>query len=1764
MKQFPNSIMKNKKTVTYIIIGMLAAMVIFVTAYAQMAPGITAEKELDQNLKIHQHTKECYDENKELVCGYADYVVHTHDARCYNEDGIFICPLKEVKEHVHDASCYKDVEALVCKQEEQASHHHEQTCYERQKGELQCTIEEHEHIDECYQWDEVLVCGQEETEGHSHTAECYKHDQVLACEKPEIVLHTHTEKCYDHGKLICNKLEVQEHQHTESCFLQERNKVEDTNKSDKQKQSTPMDIEKNKLIGSSKVSYKDKNTNKWIEITDETKDIPGDATVLLQINYHGVDIQKLKNAGLQLTYQLPALLKEPEVSGDLKANGKNIGTIRTDGKQVVLTFFSEWIQEQEDKEMHEISGEFYVESQFDGSQIEGDGPGKLVIGGVTVTINFEKDVAAKHGRVTVKKKAPVLEEKQDGLYLKYSLEVQVPAGAADVPDVKVVDHFKENKQYVESYIGVEGTEKETNAEGSTEENGPIEIIPEGKIRGKVYLGNETSDNQIPNPAVDKLVKPGILVWNIGKMTAEESRTLTYTVKLKDHYRPSNVNGNNQHITNDASVYSKTYFRGNSEQNYTPNIRVDIVKTAGEFIRNEQDDGGKISYQVQIYADQKNSYTVQNVKITDFFPTEKYNPYLDYEKATFQLYKGKGISGEKIQLEQVKPSGKEDNPIIKTENSSKKSFDLYIGELAPGDEKTLIYTVSVKPGIWTVDNGAIQIGNTAAAYSDDSQEGGNKKYKDSHVDKMLDEKTWSRKVTGELVKQEKTVTIPKSDKVYVSNGNAFVEEQPTQRQFHVPAYSQEYQVLVNEEGRWDFSKAEFKDTLKHEQMVHSGYLKLEVYEVKKAVSERKSDSEAIASVKNGTIKETIWLNIDQQQSFSFKPSDFKLHGPNAYLLTYYSTMKNPEEQYQVHVSNKFEIKGNVIGPNGSTVTIPGISVDKDVEIQGENHYSSEKLAWYYEKPSHVPKPQWKNGELYWAIKVTGNQTPSSLKIKDTASSSSHKMVKEESLVGIYKGYLPEGKNLTDYKTIEEFKAVSNMEQLEGIYSDQENLTKDYRWEIREDSANNYLFIEFSKAIQLEENKGQAIYAIIKTTPTELPEGKRDSQVYTNSFDTYNKISGQWVAGNNATLTVRKSQQIFKETQGAFTFDGTKWETLKAGAHTTADNLAKELIQKPGTYIEWLIHINWDGTMEGLAEIEDQLPKGVELTYVRLYWMADYYQQAGQKKPETPQIQELENNQEWEKKESTYRPQGTQSDEKNCISYYNRRTGKVRWNIDSLQSGGDNIDERAVEFQLVCRVTDKDALLSGKDVTKNNSIAVTYQGKVLSDSDQISFKRKTLFKKTTYDKNNGGNYPFEIELNPLGEDLVAGADYLTVVDELSNTLTIAPETIRVVDQTTQKDVTASCTVTIDKKADKQILRITVPDSMKLKITYTTYVNAKPGETIAISNIAHWEGYEVSDEGSVIVPDFSYTAGGSAGGDAKPSLKVFKLDKEDLNKKLPGATFSVQKITKQSDGTWKLEGEKYENMTNQDGVAMFSYGMQEKRWMEFDTIYCLKEEQAPQGYVQDLIPYYFAIMKNKTLDEIASGFSGEIHPWYQNAQYVYSAYNHKGEIKVEKTFCKEDKTPLKNPSNGSFRFGLFKEKEANEKPLQILTITYNHDAITYQRDGKEVSGPIFTQLEVDPLIKYYVFELDEQGQPMKEGQLATINGKTFEVTYNGNGNSIDQSIDGKEIVQVTNVSKQFILPETGGKGRAAYPLIGAMLLLSTSFWYFYHKQKIRRIKK
>ena len=136
------------------VLCILSAIVVFVTTYALILPGITKERQSFCGMPEHSHTDTCYKQcEPELVCELPEIVQHIHDRSCYDaESGELICTARQYELHTHTDTCYADDGILICEQKELCEHLHSNDCYNisTEEVELICGLSEHIHIDECY------------------------------------------------------------------------------------------------------------------------------------------------------------------------------------------------------------------------------------------------------------------------------------------------------------------------------------------------------------------------------------------------------------------------------------------------------------------------------------------------------------------------------------------------------------------------------------------------------------------------------------------------------------------------------------------------------------------------------------------------------------------------------------------------------------------------------------------------------------------------------------------------------------------------------------------------------------------------------------------------------------------------------------------------------------------------------------------------------------------------------------------------------------------------------------------------------------------------------------------------------------------------------------------------------------------------------------------------------------------------------------------------------------------------------------------------------------------------------------------------------------------------------------------------------------------------------------------------------------------------------------------------------------------------------
>lgn len=1017
---------------------------------------------------VHQHDSACYDENGNLWCPLPEIETHEHTGSCYavpeadapevhtHTDDCYTVERDELTctEHVHTDDCYTETSTLICSLEESDGHQHSDDCYAWNKV-LTCDLSTepaevatepvlvcgkaeillHEHTAGCLEESGNLICGKIQVLEHQHTDACFEtveepaDTEALTCTLPEDEKHTHTALCYGTWELTCD---MEEHTHTEECSTAEETEAteetEETTEPEEEMSGMEIDpslpvmgtayasgaktraypvmtldadttgatdpVSVENYITGATLYYRTDENAAWTNVSGAT-DIPGDADFKLEISYGNVPIDTLLAADGKMTYTLPALFRNATANGKITSGSAEVGTITVANNTVTLAFDTTWLAKQKTETNTVISGDFFVEAEVNLSQVGEDRTAQIFIGKTTINIDFAGDIVAKYGNVDLSKTVSAISEETDGDYLTYTLTVK--AGADGCPEVKVVDTFADT-QHIEEYVGVTGGSSATNdTDGPTETGGT----------GSVYIGAApTEDQPIPDPAGENPTKPGTLVWDIGDMAANETRTLTYRVKLKDAYTGVTAKGN---LQNTANVYSKTYQRDSDTVTFTPRAGATMSKVASTFTSGENG-GGTITYTIWVQAYANNSYVLDNVKIMDALDGSidhlngtlaAIRQYLSYDANSFHLYQG-GSNGQNGSSGLTEITAGTTLNITDTDNDGKKndSFTYYVGSLAPGESKTLTYTVNVEPGVFVAaGNKDFKINNRACIYTDDRGTDGGVWLRGYNTSKTINRKVWSRKLAGG--KQETESTVSMSGSVYDATDSSVNQITSPDSSFTVPAGSYKYQVAANEAGDWDLSSASMADSLGSQYMEFVGYVRVEAYTISSnAPGSGLDDAAAIANLSSRTPDQTVWVKVDGQTSFSFTPEQIGLDGTQAYLLTYYAQPTNIDGITQVVVSNRFELTGEV-GIGNFRYVLTGIGAEASVVVAGGNSFAAEKQSWYYEEPQ-VTAGDFANGALYWVIKVDGTVLPSGTAIRDVTNAvggSAH-YIRDTSFVGVY--------------------------------------------------------------------------------------------------------------------------------------------------------------------------------------------------------------------------------------------------------------------------------------------------------------------------------------------------------------------------------------------------------------------------------------------------------------------------------------------------------------------------------------------------------------------------------------------------------------------------------------------------------------------------------------------------------------------------------------------------------------------------------------------
>ena len=1415
----------------------------------------------------------------------------------------------------------------------------------------------------------------------------------------------------------------------------------------------PVDVS-NYITGAT-LFYREAAGEEWITVTDGVV-IPGDAKLKLTANFANVPLSDLLANGGVLQFELPQLLLDPAKDGDMTdENGEIIGTVSVENGILTIDFDDEWLQVQNANNVTVISGSFNVSSRVDPAALDDEGKGKLVLGDVTIIAQFEEDIAAKNGTVALTKSvSPKIVESEDGNYAEYTLTVT--AGKEGCPQVRVVDHFTANSDFV-SYLGV-GSEAET----LTSTGSPGETIAVGKAHGTVCIDAS-----------------GDLVWEIGDMTANETRTLRYRVKLGENYTYLQ-NSEEKLISNEAQAYAAQYPKENSTANLEPKAGLNLKKTAASPVRNE-DGSYTIAYTVVAQANKGNLFTLKNVRVDDCLndpekPTnEAYLPYMNYVDGSFLYFIGTSASGTGTALT---PTMHEDG----------KGFSAVLGDLAPGEALTIQYQVHVGLEALTAAGGKeLYINNSVKAFSDNAKKDDFDYLATSQQSKFLQYSHWAKKLVGEALTEDSDISI--SGRVFDATGTEPVEEINPPENFTAPAGSYLYTVLVNELGDWNVTSASMTDKLDGTYMQFVGYVKVEALDIKNGNS----------------VVDTLWVKVDGNTSFNFTMAQLGLTGNNySYRLSYYAQPKTVEGTAAVIVKNSFTLSGEIIPGTGDPFTLTGVTASKDVILKGGNTIEAKKLSWYYEGPTSS-SGNYSKGTLYWAIKVDGDSVRAGTYMQDyLRTGSDYSRIRADSLVGLYTSPLSES-DLTGFTNL---NAALNSGQLTEVENDFYSVEYVIGERTQDTSS---VTIKMEKTLPLD---GKSLYIFIKTAPAFLPPHPFfGNPLYYRNYLRTSDDGQNWTKRGRAEDILYEGTNLWKKVGAVFKFNGESIQETTSGSVGTI--LTQELGQ-PGMFVSWEITVNYAGELSGRYRLEDTIPDGMELAYLRVLSRGSQAQNTT-----VPRLTDLG---------ADYTEHMTTAN--SVTAYYYTDGNSLVWDVDNLVAGRV-VNNCAVTFQIVCRVTDPAVLLGGEEKQFNNQVILYGEDGRQRDIDSQSVNVSTSTLKKTVET-GARTLPFTIQVNSLGEDLLADTDYLTVVDTLSETLQLDPTSITVTNTNTGASVPYTASV------EGSTLRITIPDGVPITISYKARVQVKPGVKVAIRNDAHWEGYASTSSGTIIDDDYAYAAGGTAVGSSTPTVEIIKYDSGSVTTRLPGAEFEMAEGTMDNGTFTPTEGKTWTGTTDANGVLAFGADP----LMAYNTVYRIVETKAPDGYVLDAAPHYFLVAKANA-DGSYPEYPDGVDVWYESDTYEFRMGNGRGEASVTKCFAGLEGEA--SPVSGTYRFGLYDTPNPVGDPMQTVSISF--------ADGDSGSKTAkFTNLVLGET--YYLFELDDAGKPILNERVGTVNGNQFKVSYSDSAMVTIGTAQSN--VTVTNNISYPVLPETGGRGIGMFTIGGLTLMLAAAILLYTHSKR------
>lgn len=273
-------------------------------------------------------------------------------------------------------------------------------------------------------------------------------------------------------------------------------------------------------------------------------------------------------------------------------------------------------------------------------------------------------------------------------------------------------------------------------------------------------------------------------------------------------------------------------------------------------------------------------------------------------------------------------------------------------------------------------------------------------------------------------------------------------------------------------------------------------------------------------------------------------------------------------------------------------------------------------------------------------------------------------------------------------------------------------------------------------------------------------------------------------------------------------------------------------------------------------------------------------------------------------------------------------------------------------------------------------VEWDGETDSTETQVSNHKATL-EKTGELLENTDTLRYEIVVNPEVRDLVPNADTITLSDQITTpngtSVALKAETVKVYAYNAEAPDSHGAPLPDDAwkfSYDAPTMTFTLPDQTACVVVYEYTINR--GQTavdFTVNNTASLTGQAAISSGDDIevkVQDSSASAN-------KAKLTIYKVDKENNAKVLPGAHFRLERYEPDNDGnySWQISaltahGPDKTFEVGASGYIELQYVQHINDSTLYNTLYKLTEVAPPSGYMLDSTPHYFVWMEQGATED------------------------------------------------------------------------------------------------------------------------------------------------------------------------------------------------------